>query len=417
MDRAERRGDGELRIEGAEGWTVDEVLGERIEDALANLVYEDILTENEADYADRTEEFGLDEPTLTVEVRYTDGTELRFRIGDDSGLEDEDFRYMTVDGDPRLYAVAGSLAEDLQVEQELLHPVVQPEIQQSRIDRITVMDGDENVVAEWSLAGSITDADAGSSWRVSFPVEYPVDQDQMVSLKKNAENLRVGLYVEEGSAGYPEKYGLDRPKRILEIHMAEGTTGLISDGGAYYVQDRPEQTVRFCIGDSRNEMTDYCLYDGTIYTINHFTAAAITETDPMTTLARYPVTVPLENLGRMEIIREDGSRDVYELTYTLVPPETEDGEAETVVTCRKNGEELEYKVFEAFYERWLTVDVSGRLPEGWEKKETQTTYVFQTLSGRTQTVELSPFDAMHDAVTVDGQTLFYLIKNGMGDQP
>ena len=137
----------------------------------------------------------------------------------------------------------------------------------------------------------------------------------------------------------------------------------------------------------------------------------------MTTLARYPVTVPLENLGRMEIIREDGSRDVYELTYTLVPPETEDGEAETVVTCRKNGEELEYKVFEAFYERWLTVDVSGQLPEGWEKKETQTTYVFQTLSGRTQTVELSPFDAMHDAVTVDGQTLFYLIKNGMGDQP
>jgi len=47
---AERDEDGELKITGAEGWVLDETLGERIEDALAHLVYEDILTENPEDY-------------------------------------------------------------------------------------------------------------------------------------------------------------------------------------------------------------------------------------------------------------------------------------------------------------------------------------------------------------------------------
>ena len=49
---AERNEAGELRISG-EGWQLDETLGNRIEDALANLVYEDVLTEDEEDYRER----------------------------------------------------------------------------------------------------------------------------------------------------------------------------------------------------------------------------------------------------------------------------------------------------------------------------------------------------------------------------
>ena len=112
------------------------------------------------------------------------------------------------------------------------------------------------------------------------------------------------------------------------------------------------------------------------------------------------------------------------LTYTSAPAEEEDEgeesdgtEETTTVTCAKNDGPLEYSVFEAAYERMLVVNVSGQLPDGWEKKETETRYTFRTLSGQTHTVELSAFDAMHDAVTVDGWTLFYLIKGGMGDLP
>lgn len=414
---AERNGEGELVIGDDGGWVLDATLGDKVEDALANLVYEDVLTENRADYQDRLEEFGLEEPALIAEVRYTDGTEMTIRVGNDSGLEDEDFCYMTVDGDDRLYAVAGSLVNDLQVEEALLHPVVQPEIQTARIDRITIRNAEEEITGEWRLEGRITDTDAAENWKLTVPAVYPADQDIISDLKKNAGNLRLGLYVGEGTEENLEKYGLSKPARTIEIHMAAGATGRISGEGEYQVQEHEEETVVFLIGQTRNEMTDYCLYEGRVYTMNHFATAALTELSPLDTAARYPVTVALENLSSLEIIRLSGEKDVYELTRTLQGEADEEEKSKTLVTCRKNGEEIDYEVFEAAYERLLTVDVSGQLPEGWKKLKTEMTYVFRTLGGRKTIVELSPFDAIHDAVTVDGCSLFYLIRNGMGQMP
>ena len=65
----------------------------------------------------------------------------------------------------------------------------------------------------------------------------------------------------------------------------------------------------------------------------------------------------------------------------------------------------------------LVVSVSGTLPQGAEWGKTHTKYTFRTVSGRTHTVELSDFDGMHDAVTLDGETLFYLIRGGMTELP
>ena len=411
---AERGEDGILRVDGPDGWTPDSTLTEQIEETLASLAYEDILTEDPAEYEGRLEEFGLTDPALTAHVRFSDGTEIRFRIGDREAMDEMDVRYMLVEGDPRLFAVAGSVYEDLLVEKALLRPVPKIELQASRIDRITVMDGDGNLLRDWQLEGEITDADAAENWKVTAPVEYPADQDQMSKLRKSVANLRLGLYVEEAREDNLAQYGLENPAVILEVHMAAGTTGQIVDGGAVNVQDREEETFRIALGDNRNEMTVYCLYGNTVYTLSRFSIEAITETDPMETLARYPVAVRTENLGSLEITREDGSRDFYQLTYTSQPAAEEGAEPETVVTCTKNGTEIAYAVFQAAYERLLTVDVSGRLPEDWEKQQSTEIWTFTSLSGRTHRVELSPFDAMHDAVTVDGCTLFYLIKGGMG---
>ena len=414
---AGRNGEGKLCVGGEDGWAMDQALGERIEDALAHLVYEDILTEDRAEYGDRLAEFGLAEPALIAETLFSDGFSLTIRIGDDSGMEDEDFRFMTVDGDPRLYAVAGSVMEDLNVEPELLHPVVQPEIQISRVDRITILDGNGKTTAEWDLHGEITDSDAAENWQVIQPVHYPADQDQIASLKKNVGNLRLGLYIGEGTAEALSEYGLERPAWEILIHMAAGTTGQVTESGAYDVKEWPDQTVRFQIGSPRNEMTDYCLYEGVIYTMNHFTAAALTEINPVETLARYPVTVAQENLSSLEIRKADGSRTIYELTRSTKQAASENDEPETAVACLRNGEEMDYSVFEAAYERLRVVNVSGKLPDGWQKKKTREEYVFRTLSGAVHTVELSEFDAMHDAVTVDGWTLFYLIRGGLDGMP
>ena len=409
---AVRDAEGNLTLEDAEGWTIDKTLAERIADAMENLTYEEILTEDPAEYRERLAEFGLADPELTAEVTYEDGQKITLRIGDASGPEDA-VRYMTVDGDDRLFTVAESLMDDLRTERELLHPVTQPEIQAARLDRITILEGDGRIRAEWQLQGSITDSDAAASWTVTVPVSYPADQDRMSRLRKNAENLRLGLYVAEADDENVKRYGLDSPKAVIEIHMAAGSTGMVDENGAYGITDRPEQTVRVSVGSSRNEMTDYVLMNGVIYTMNHFSVETLTEPDPMDTLSRYPAAVPLEALSAMTIERADGSRTEYRIAASRETGEKEGDPDRIVYSCTRNGESYSWETFSAAYQRLMVVTVSGKLPEGWKKQETEIRCVFRTVSGKNHTVELSPFDAMHDAVTVDGQTVFYLIRGGM----
>ena len=437
---AVRDGNGGLRLEGEAEGVSDANLSARLEDALANIVYEAVLTENPAEYKDQMENFGLADPELTARVEYTDGKTVTLRIGASSGLADHDFHYMLVDGDDRLYAVAGSFVEDLRMEKELLHPVEQPEIQIGRIDRITVLDGDGNTAIEWELTGDIRDRDAPESWVLTTPFRYPADYDAMVSLKKNVGNLRFGVYAGEATGENLAACGLDHPAAEIRIHLAAGSTGQVTEAGVFQVTDREEESFSFLIGDERNEMTRYARWKDTICTINVFSLAPFLEAEPMDSAARYPVVLPLASLQRMTVER-DGQRTDYELTWTDgetkaaengtgepgdASPETdgstagtdgETGEQQRTFTVTRNGEAMAASAFEAAYERWLTVTVSGRLPEGWEKGETTETYVFESLSGKTHRVELSRFDAMHDAVTLDGCTVFYLIRGGMGELP
>ena len=145
-----RNDTGETRLQGAEGWTVKERLANQIQNALANLVYEDIVTEDPAEYMDRLDVFGLEDPYITAEIRFTDGQEITVRLGDEVPVEKQ-VRYMLIDGDNRLYAAAYSLADDLEVEKEALHPVNQPEIYPVLLDRITVYDRNGKEKAEWVL--------------------------------------------------------------------------------------------------------------------------------------------------------------------------------------------------------------------------------------------------------------------------
>ena len=119
------------------------------------------------------------------------------------------------------------------------------------------------------------------------------------------------------------------------------------------------------------------------------------------------------------MVEKQGAESVH---YAIVrmdsdTEQTEDAETEITVRCMRNGEEIAYDAFSAAWERLLTVTVSGRLPEGWQPKETHTRYIFRTVSGGRHTMELSDYDGMHDAVTMDGHTLFYLIKGGMTELP
>ena len=413
-----RDADGKMRLQeegGTEAWTVDETIGDAIQDAAVNLTYEDVFTENREDWAGNEADFGLADPLVTAVIRFTDGTGVTARIGESADPDGNAAYYLTADGDDRLYAVSAGTVEDLNIEKPLLRPVAQLEVHSALLDRITVKNGDGSIRTEWSLQGEITDRDAAENWLVTSPFTYPADYEAMKNLRESAADLRLGTWI--GSAEEGGAYGLDHPSAVIELHMAAGSTGTVSDNGVYDVSDWEERTLVLTLGNARSEMTDYVRFGEEIFTINHFTVSAFTETHALATAARYAVATPLNSLESAEIETADGKT----VRYALIRPDDETaGSGEEAVRenrCLRNGEEISYDAFAAAWERLLTVTVSGELPEHYRVQEAHTKYTFRTVSGGTHTVELSDYDGMHDAVTMDGHTLFYLIKNGMTELP
>ena len=418
---AVRKEDGSMRLQPEGGsmpvtWLVDESIAGRLTDAAVNLTYDDIFTENRADWEPDAADFGLEEPLLTAVFRYTDGTEVTAHFGDSADPDDNAYYYMTVDGDDRLYAVAAGTLEDLNMEKELLHPVPALEFKGALLDRVTVQNGDGSIRTEWTLQGQVSDRDAAENWLLTVPFVYPADYDAMKNLRDSAENLTLGVYVGEADEEALRQCGLDRPTAVIELHMAAGSTGTVSDQGVYGVVDWEERTETLTVGDSKSEMVAYVRFGDEIFTISHFSVNVFTETDPLSTTARYTVTTPLNSLESVTVEKAEGT-DEYRIEKIEVSGDAEQTEATPQYRCLKNGEEISYDTFSAAWERLLTVTVSGRLPKDREQKEPHTKYTLRTVSGGTHTIELSDYDGMHDAVTLDGYTLFYLIKGGMTELP
>ena len=416
---AVREEDGSLRLQPENEnepntWVVDTSIANMLADAAVNLTYEDVFTENREDWEPHKADFGLEEPKITAVIRFTDGTEVTAHIGDSADGDENAYFYLTVEGDDRLYAIAAGTVQDLNTERELMHPVHQLEIRGALLDRITVKNGDGSIRQEWALEGQVSDQDAAENWLVKVPYEYPADYDAMKNLRDTADNLTLGIYIGNAEEEALEQCGLAEPSSVIEFHMAAGSTGTVSDAGVYDVVEREEGTETIKVGSAKSDMVAYVQYGDEIYTINHFSLETFTKTNPLSTVARYIAATPLNSLNSVTVEKQDADA----VQYTVERVENTDGEtAETEYRCLRNGEEISWDTFSAAWERLLTVTVSGRLPADYIPKETHTKYTFRSVSGGTYTVELSDYDGMHDAVTMDGHTLFYLIKSGMTELP
>ena len=412
---------------GEDAWTVDKQQGTMLTEAMTQLLYEQILTDDPAAWRDSPGEFGLAEPAVSVTGHYSDHTEITVHLGSETGLE-EGWYYLSVEGlsegeDSCLYAVSPGIAEDLNVELALLHPVPRPEILPSLLDRITILGRDGEPAAEWTLRGKITDSDAADNWAVTVPFLYPADEDAVLSLKKSAGNLRLGVYTAPASEENLARCGLSEPACTLVFHMAAGSTGTVGETGVYDITEHEEQTVILQVGDARDELADYVRFGDEIFTVPRFTLSVFTNPDPMGCVARYPVLTPFESLESLTVTLHEapgsgGDSGSMEYTLSIREPDGEgDEEQAGTRTCLLNGTEISCTAFEAAYQRMLAVTFSGVLPKDAEWAAPYKKYTFRTLSGGTHTIELSDWDGIHDAVTVDGCTLFYLIKGGMTALP
>lgn len=407
-----RQEDGVVTMEGDDSFLVDSSSAQLVLNAASIISYNMVLTEEAADYADRLSEFGLDAPSCVVRITYSGGEDYTLRIGDKS-QGDDIFYYMTIDGDDRLFAADAGTVEELRVDRYLLHAVTQPVIHASRLDRVTLER--EDSVLSWALQGSISDPDAIDRWVLTEPLLYPADGERMDSLLSQLESLRLGAYVLPATEENLTACGFDAPRLIIRLHMAQGTTGTVSGAGVYDVSEWPESELTLTVGGTYAELIDYVRYEDGIYLMSRVSLSALLSAKAADTLNRYPVLTTLSNLSRLTITDAEGER-VYQVTRTQ--QDAGDGTLETVSSVTLNGEALSWAAFENAYAPLLLVTVSGTLPEGWTADEApHTVYRFETLTGADHTLALVRWDAMHDALLVDGSAVFYLIRDALAFRP
>lgn len=409
-----RQSDGTLLTDS--GFAVGERRATLLQNALSVIGATQVLAE--ADWEAQQEEYGLDNPKAVVSVTYVDGQRAELAIGNASAeYEDESYYYLTVRGDGRLLALDSGTAEDLLLEEALLRQVVQPVLHKARMDRVEIVLPD--TVMRWVLDGDIAEGDAQDRWFLESPIRYPAEGETIARLRENIANLRLGAFVCEASAEARTTYGFDSPRMVLTVHQASGLIGREDADGAFQPMEYPESTFCLMVGGAQSEVVDYVLYEGSIYLTSHFSVDTLMTMQPMDTLTRYPVRTALSNLQWMQIDGPQGS-ERYELRREERVAEDnslvtdENGQVVVDLSCTYQGKEIPYAAFEAMYQRLMLVTVSGSLPVGWTSEaQPHTVITFETVTGISHTIALTDFDALHDAVTVDGCSAFYLIKGGL----
>lgn len=402
-------------LQGDDGFMLSQTMTSLIQEGARTLTCESILSENPSEYAEHLADFGLDTPSRIASITFRDGRVITVRIGDRAPHTNA-WYYMTIDGDDRLYALSTGMVNALSLSRESLREVTQPVIHKTRIDRITLTDASGTPVAQWALQGSIEASDALDRWQITQPYVYPASAQSISALLQNAANLRLGAYVAPATAENLTSYGFDEPRMTIDIHMAEGTIGTTNAEGVFTTEDWPESAVTLVIGGARSDLVDYVLFGDSIYVSSHFTVGVFLNADVRSSMNRYPVLTALGNLSSL-LIMQDGQSTEYVITRTeRVEPNNELATDEYgsiiydfTITC--NGSPVSYTAFEAAYEQLITVSVSGLLSESdvWDPIP-HTTMTFTDTDGTVHTVSLHDCGLLHDAVSVNGHTVFYIGK-------
>ncbi len=408
---------GHLSVQGWPEFVMDADKEQELLVACAILNAEDTVSQSREEWEPHKAEFGLNPPAVTVEVDYADGKRAVFSLG--AKAPHNNLNYFTLEDDPGLYLATADLIDLFDQDLTVFHHVNQIVIHHQRIDRITIENGSGTLEAAWELNTDITSPDALSAWRMTVPYNYPCDADAMDTLTSAMEKLHLGRFVSKADDEAREKYGFNPPRRVITVHQAPGQIASIGDTGAYEITPYPESTLTLTIGTAEDDFVNYVEVGGTIYLVSSISQPLLNNLVPVSTLLRQPAAISLESIQSV-LVEKGGEQNTYTLLRVekLLPNNElatdEEGNVLKDTFVDLNGQRSSFEKFEASVTAMQAVTVSGRLPEGFVSQEQPyAKIVFTFVDGRTRTLELAAFDALHDALGVDGTYLYYLPKGAL----
>jgi len=401
------RKDGGFVLEGQEDTPLRESVMEEIVLSLGKVPAEAVvLPDLNAGQGLTTAAFGLEPPRARVEITYQDGEKAELLLGDLTANEETPQRYCMLAGDPKLYTILEADCEVFFHEMEYLRDFEQPGIDASLLDRIDVTG---SVV--WSAVYT------PSGWQMEAPFAYPLSVQRMDALLNRIESMGFEAYL-----GGPETldlaaYGLDAPEVTVRLTQAATViSGETEDGRqvSFPVAAR-EYTLR--LGAETGKSGVYLLWEGKVYKASNFLLGFWKTLNPRDLVLLNPVNFQVNNLDEVRLAAS-GMSKAYEVR--MVESVTENNQIATDeygqtlydMAVRRAGEteDMDAEAFAAWYRQLAALSGDGTLPEGFALSGESRATITLTNSHLTRTVDFYPFDALHDAMAVDGAALFYVQK-------
>lgn len=241
---------------GEEGWTRDDdsdfPTDQDALDDLADQAGKLAAVRTIADPEDLSS-YGLNEPTMEVNLTDEDGTQVKLLIG--STLDSGDY-YAKLDGSDTVYTIASTFPEALDIQVDELIALAQfPSLSEDNIQSVTWTSGDSTVtlVKEETESESTEDSSSDSSsdsseeetiilWKVDGQT-VSEDNTTFISLMAQLSELAFSdCYDYHGQAQTRTDCGLDTPVGVLTVVYTDGdeektmtlTLGALAEGGESY---------------------------------------------------------------------------------------------------------------------------------------------------------------------------------------
>ena len=355
--------------------------------------------------------FGMEPPQARVEITYQDGEKRELLLGNAAPNQDTPQRYCMIVGDSALYTLLEADCEAFFHEREYLFSFRQPQLDGSLLDRIDVT-GDVVWSAYYTPSG----------WQMEAPFVYPLSVQRMDALLSRIESMGFEAYLGAETPETQAQYGLDAPEVTVRLTQAATViTGETEDGQQVSIPV-PEQEYLLRLGRETGKSGVYLSWAGGVYKASNFLLGFWKTLNPHDLALTNPVNFQVNNLDEVTI-EAAGVSQTYEVRMVESVAENnqiavdEYGQTLYDLAARRAGEteDMDAEAFAAWYRQLATLSGDGALPDGFVLSGESRGTVTLKNDHLTRVIGFYPFDALHDALAIDGVALFYVSKDWLNE--
>ena len=360
--------------------------------------------------------FGFSPAQGRVVITYTDGEKKELLLGNLTPDTEKPQRYCMLGNDPALYTILASDAIPFLREMDYWLEFTQPKLDASLLDRIEIT-GDVIWNAYYTPSG----------WQMEAPVSYPLSTVRMDALLDKISAIGFESLLGDADKVNLALYGLDAPALTVRLTQAASViTGQTADGQDVTLPV-PATVYTLRLGDETGKSGVYALWENKVYKASNFLLGFWKALDPMDYLLQTPVNFLVNNLSALTF-SVNGQTQRYEVR--MVESITENNQIATdeygrvLYDCavRKAGDtqDMDAEAFLSWYTRLASLSGDGRLPDDFVLAGESRCTILLENENWTRKIDFYPYDALHDALAVDGAALYYVQKtwlDGVMDAP